>query len=87
MVLGFYNPFINYSHDLATSVEPVILYANNKLEDLVNKYDMTYVDIHNSFLNNADYLPDILDVHPTKKGYKAIANQVIKLIDKKTLAK
>lgn len=87
MVLGFYNPFINYSHDLATRVEPVILYANNKLEDLVNKYDMTYVGIHNSFLNNVDYLPDILEVHPTKKGYKAIANQVIKLIDKKTLAK
>ena len=87
MVLGFYNPFINYSPELSTKIEPMILYANNKMEMLVNKYDMTYVDIHNSFFANEEYLSSEFKIHPTKSGYKAISQHIIKLIDKKMLAK
>ena len=65
----------------------MILYANNKMKLLVNKYDMTYVDIHNSFLANEEYLSSEFEIHPTKSGYKAMAEHIIKLIDKKTLAK
>ena len=87
MVFGFYNPFTAFSSTLANTVEPVILYANNKMEDLVKKYDMTYVDIHDMFLANDNYLPKKLEIHPTILGYKAMAKSVISLIDKKTLAK
>ena len=87
MVFGFYNPFTAFSSTLANTVEPVILYANNKMEDLVRKYDMTYVDIHDMFLANDNYLPKKLEIHPTTLGYKAMAKSVISLIDKKTLAK
>lgn len=87
MVFGFYNPFTAFSSTLANTVEPVILYANNKMEDLVKKYDMTYVDIHDMFLANDNYLPKKLEIHPTTSGYKAMAKSVISLIDKKTLAK
>ena len=87
MVFGFYNPFTAFSSTLANTVEPVILYANNKMEDLVKKYDMTYVDIHDMFLANDNYLPKKLEIHPTTLGYKAMAKSVISLIDKKTLAK
>ena len=57
------------------------------MEDLVKKYDMTYVDIHDMFLANDNYLPKKLEIHPTTLGYKAMAKSVISLIDKKTLAK
>ena len=57
------------------------------LKDLVKKYDMTYVDIHDMFLANDNYLPKKLEIHPTTLGYKAMAKSVISLIDKKTLAK
>ena len=87
MVFGFYNPFTAFSSTLANTIEPVILYANNKMEDLVKKYDMTYVDIHDMFLANDNYLPKKLEIHPTTLGYKAKAKSVISLIDKKTLAK
>ena len=87
MVFGFYNPFTAFSSTLANTIEPVILYANNKMEDLVKKYDMTYVDIHDMFLANDNYLPKKLEIHPTTLGYKAMAKSVISLIDKKTLAK
>lgn len=85
MVFGFYNPFTNFSSSLATMVEPVISYANGKMENLTRKYDMTYINIHDTFLANDDYLPDTFEIHPTNKGYKAMAKKVIELIDEKTL--
>lgn len=87
MVFGFYNPFTNYSSSLANSVEPIIIYANGKMENLVRKYNMTYVDIHDVFMANDNYLPTKLGIYPNKDGYKAMAKTVIGLIDKKTLAK
>ena len=87
MVFGFYNPFTNFSSSLANTVEPVITYANNKMEKIVKKYDMTYVDIHDTFLANDEYLPSIFEIHPTKDGYRAMAKSVINLIDQKMLAK
>lgn len=87
MVFGFYNPFTNFSTTLADTVEPIILYANDKMKKLVKKYDMTYVDIHDTFLANDNYLPSKLEIHPTKAGYKAMSRSVINLIDKKMLAK
>ncbi len=87
MLFGFYNPFTNFSSQLANTVEPIILYANGKMENLARKYDMTYVDIHDVFLANDNYLPSKLEIHPTKDGYKAMSKSVINLIDKKMLAK
>ena len=87
MVFGFYNPFTNFSSSLANTVEPIILYANEKMKNLVKKYDMTYVDIHDAFLANDNYLPSKLEIHPTKDGYKSMSRSVINLIDKKMLAK
>lgn len=87
MVFGFYNPFTNFSDSLATLVEPVIKYANEKMRYLTEKYEMTFVDVHDTFLANDDYLPSTLEIHPTKDGYKAMADKVIDLIDKKVLAK
>ena len=87
MVFGFYNPFTNFSTSLANTVEPVILYANTKMENIVRKYDMTYVDIHDTFLANDNYLPSTLEIHPTKDGYRAMAKSAIRLINKKILAK
>ncbi len=87
MVFGFYNPFTNFSSSLANTVEPVIVYANSKMENIVKKYDMTYVDIHDVFLANDNYLPSVLEIHPTKEGYRAMAKSAIKLINEKILAK
>ena len=87
MVFGFYNPFTNFLSTLSDVVEPVIVYANDKMRSLTTKYDMTYVDIHDTFLANNEYLPSKLEIHPTKDGYKAMGRAVIDLIDEKMLAK
>ncbi len=87
MVFGFYNPLTSYSKTMSDIIEPMIEYGNAKMEALVNKYDMTFIDIHDTFLAHEEYLPDFLEIHPTKDGYHAMADAVINLINKKTLAK
>lgn len=87
MVLGFYNPFTSFSNSFANTIEPIIIYANSKMENIVRKYDMTYVDIHDTFAAHYEYLPDKFEIHPTKEGYKAMSKSIIKLIDNKILAK
>ena len=87
MVLGFYNPFTSFSKTLANTLEPIVEYGNSKMQALVVKYDMTYVDIHDAFLANDNYLPTKFEIHPTKDGYYAISKKIIELIDKKMLAK
>lgn len=87
IVIGFYNPFSNVSSSIANATEPVIEYANAKLENIVFKYDMTFVDIHDMFLANDNYLTPGLDIYPTKDGYYAISKAIIGLIDEKMLAK
>lgn len=87
IVLGLYNPFASFSPKLANTVEPVLSYANLKIQDLTKKYDMTFVDMHDMFLANPSYLPTYLEIHPTASGYRAMSKKIISAIDKKTLAK
>ena len=87
IVLGLYNPFTSFSPKLANTVEPVLSYANLKIQDLTKKYDMTFVDMHDMFLANPSYLPTYLEIHPTASGYRAMSKKIISAIDKKTLAK
>jgi len=87
MVFGFYNPFIRYSSTLANEVEPVIIYANNKMQELTNKYNMTYLDMHDTFLANEEYLPKTFEIHPLDLGYRKMAKIIIDSMNEKMLAK
>lgn len=81
IVLGYYNPFINYDKSLSITVEPYILYANNKLKSLICKYDMTYIDLHELFLAHSEYLPEKYDYRPKQKGYILIGKKVLENIN------
>ena len=46
---------------------------------------MTYVEISTLFKENPQFLPNENDIHPSKEGYKAIAGEIIGVINKKML--
>ncbi len=87
MVFGFYNPFTSFSTTLANEVEPIIIYANTKMQELTNKYNMTYLDIHDTFLANDEYLPKTFEIHPLDSGYRKMAKIIIDSMNEKILAK
>ena len=45
MVLGFYNPFTSFSKSLSTTVEPVIIYGNNKIYEKPKSKEEAYLNL------------------------------------------
>lgn len=86
IILGVYNPFTSYDKTVANDIEPVIVYADNSLRKISNKYDMTYLELHDMFLSHEEYLPNKLSIYPTKEASYAISKKIIRIINKKKLA-
>lgn len=79
IVVGYYTPF--ESHEKIDTMDKIIKFANKKLEELCNEYDMYFVDVFELFKENP-YLPNPNDIHPSIEGYEAISKEIIKVIDK-----
>ena len=62
-----------------TDLDEFFNYANNKLNDLCNKYNINYINISEDFKNNK-YI-DKTSNYPNKKGYEYISNKIINLIE------
>lgn len=75
VVIGYYNPFY-YLNNMNEDVK----YANKLLQDLASDYNIQYVGISDLFENNT-YLPNPLDIHPSKEGYQKISERVIEKIN------
>lgn len=82
IVLGYYLPIL-YSND--ENSRQYIEYANKKLEDLCNFYSIHFIKLDTIMHNNSEYLPNPLDFHPSKVGYEATANEIIKKINQSLL--
>lgn len=81
VIVGYYNPLSRLSLNYTRELEPIFLYANNKLEDIAVKHRAHFVNIYEIFLENSDYLPNPLDIHPSTLGYEVISTQIIDVIE------
>jgi lysophospholipase L1-like esterase len=57
-------------------------YANVKLKQLCDEYDIKYIKISDEFKND-EYFPNPLNLYPNKEGYIFIGKEIIKLIENK----
>lgn len=80
IVTGYFNPFPRLTM-YKDEIDEIIKYFNHELEEVCEELDVDYVDIFNDFDGNNDALPNPLNIHPSKNGYKLIANQIIKEIE------
>jgi lysophospholipase L1-like esterase len=77
-VMGYYNalPFI----DNQTLIKTAIDLLNNNIASEAGKVEATFIPTYHVFEGKYDvYLPNP-DIHPTKEGYKAIANEFLTFI-------
>lgn len=80
-LIGYYNPYdIN-----DPKLDEIFKYLNIKGKEISLEYDITYIDIYQTFKNNEQYLPDKYNIHPSDLGYKAIYRLLLKEIDEKSL--
>ena len=81
VIVGYYNPLSRQSLDYTRKLESIFLYANSKLENIASKYNAHFINIYEIFIENSDYLPNPLDIHPSTLGYEAISTQIIDVIE------
>lgn len=69
-ILGYYNPIND------VNLDKYIKYANDKLIQVSNKYNVKYIDLHNIFKNNLHLIYN--NIYPNRDGYQLIANEILK---------
>lgn len=82
-ILGYYNMFPYLSDGMQQKTTPMFLALNNKIETIANKNDITFVPTYEEFEGNYQtLLPNQHDIHPSIKGYQALAKEFITAINK-----
>lgn len=76
-IINYYNPVARFGLEITNNNKDPFLYANQELKKLTNVYQIKYVDVYSLINNNPSYLSNKFDIHPSKKGYRAIAELII----------
>lgn len=84
IVVGYYNPLPRMTK-YKENIDEIVDYSNQKYQNLCNSLGIYYVNISDVFDNNVDYLPNPLDIHPNKEGYKEISDKILSIINEEIL--
>lgn len=84
LLIGYYNP--NPSLE-GNKINEIIAYANSQMEKIAKKYEVTFVQISDLFQGHREYLPNPLDMHPSKQGYRAISREIEQILQNGMLKK
>ena len=60
----------------------IIGLTDKEYEKLCKNNDIYYIKVSDDISTNVDCLPNPLDIHPNKEGYKIISDHIISLINK-----
>lgn len=81
IVIGYYNP-LPHIEKYKNDIDEIITLVDEKYENICNKHSIFYIEISKDISNNDEYLPNPLDIHLSKEGYKTISKSIISLISK-----
>ena len=78
IIVGYYNPIPFLFNTSGNDLDELFAYIDEEYNKLATKYNCEYISIYQLFKKNNSYLPNTSDIHPSLKGYKGIANEIIK---------
>ena len=82
-VMGYYNPFPYYTTDQQATIEPLLQAVNTQIEELAKENGDTFVATEKMVAANYEkYMPNHEDIHLSKPGYQAVANEFWKKMNK-----
>lgn len=79
IVIGYYNPLPSLER-YKENIDKVIDYIDVKYKEICYNNDVYYIEISDDISKSIDCLPNPLDIHPNKEGYKIISKEIIKVI-------
>lgn len=80
IVTGYFNPLPRMTL-FKDSIDEVVRYYNNLVEEICDELNIKYVDIFDVLDKRSDVFSNPLDIHPDKKGYEIISKEIIKNIE------
>lgn len=81
MMIGYYNPKLSDEKE-----EEFYHFLNQKLEELCQKYEISFIDVYELFQENHDsFLPNPNSIFPSKVGYEIISKEIITNMEQKIL--
>lgn len=78
--IGYYYPIKNTTDEEQQALENIFNYINTKYNEIKEKKNVYYIDIHDEFNRKPYYLPSTKVLYPSLEGYNYISNKVIELI-------
>ena len=75
ILIGLYN-------NIDGNLDEFFKYANAKLQELSNRYNISFIKISDEFKNEI-YFPNPNSLYPNKEGYIFIGKEIVKLIENK----
>lgn len=81
IVIGYYNPLPRLTINQEEMMDSIFSYIDEKYKSTCDEYDIMYVSLYDLFKKNQDFLPNPLNIHPSKQGYEAISKLVIEKIE------
>lgn len=83
-IMGYYNPFTYFPEDQQKIIVPLLQQLNKEIRATSRANGTAYIPTGDVVSKNYQiYLPNPIDIHLSKQGYKAVANQFWKSIHKK----
>lgn len=82
-IMGYYNPFPHLPEEQQVSLMPLLETLNQTIEEAAKANGDTYVPTEKIIAKHYDeYLPNPADIHLSEEGYKIIAKEFWKVIDR-----
>jgi len=77
IIVGYYNPIPFLFNTSQDEIDKLFAYIDDEYKKIAEKYDAGYISNYELFKVNKEFLPNPMDIHPSTKGYEAIANQIL----------
>ena len=77
IIIGYYNPIPFLFNISSKDLDKLFAYIDSKYISICREYKCKYISTYELFKNNS-YLPNPKSIYPNTKGYKAIADLIIK---------
>lgn len=79
LVIGYYNPLPRIER-YKDNINKIVQYADKMYDSICVKSGVIYVKVSDIISKDDDYLPNPLDIHPSKEGYLVISDEIIKYL-------
>lgn len=82
-VMGYYNPFPYYKAERQETIKPLLATVNTQIEAAAKEHGDIFVPTEKVVATNYEkYMPNKEDIHLSKAGYQAVANEFWKKMNK-----